>query len=210
MKRAVLECHIAIPQGEGHTPVILGLGETGDEALLGTVFWLGGGEATRARAAPAAEEKNSPKARYHLTETGPKRSFKMPAHGFTNPIDIPIQASRDVYPSRETQYFVTLFYPNLQHKKLAADDVAALLKLDKHLKGKKKTEAKEVTAAIVHWRCLNHEDRQPLSYHYLNYPLEEGIWYNGSSKVGPDFIPTLEQALKDVEALKAIKPSVSW
>ena len=29
------ECHIALPQGEGHTPVILG--EPGDEALLGTV-----------------------------------------------------------------------------------------------------------------------------------------------------------------------------
>ena len=33
--RAVSECHIALPQGEGHTPVILG--ERGDEALLGVV-----------------------------------------------------------------------------------------------------------------------------------------------------------------------------
>jgi clan AA aspartic protease len=35
IERQVSECHIALPQGEGHTPVILG--ETGDEALLGTV-----------------------------------------------------------------------------------------------------------------------------------------------------------------------------
>jgi clan AA aspartic protease len=35
VSRAVSECHIAIPQGEGHTPVILG--EPDDEALLGTV-----------------------------------------------------------------------------------------------------------------------------------------------------------------------------
>lgn len=31
----VSECHISLPQGEGHTPVILG--EVGDEALLGVV-----------------------------------------------------------------------------------------------------------------------------------------------------------------------------
>ena len=31
----VSECHIALPMGEGHTPVILG--EPGDEALLGVV-----------------------------------------------------------------------------------------------------------------------------------------------------------------------------
>jgi clan AA aspartic protease len=35
MERQISECHIAIPQGDGHTPVILG--EPGDEALLGTV-----------------------------------------------------------------------------------------------------------------------------------------------------------------------------
>jgi len=33
--RDVSGCHIALPQGEGHTPVILG--EAGDEALLGVV-----------------------------------------------------------------------------------------------------------------------------------------------------------------------------
>ena len=33
--RNVSECHIQLPQGEGHTPVILG--EAGDEALLGAV-----------------------------------------------------------------------------------------------------------------------------------------------------------------------------
>jgi predicted aspartyl protease len=33
--RQVSECHLALPQGEGHTPVILG--EPGDEALLGIV-----------------------------------------------------------------------------------------------------------------------------------------------------------------------------
>ncbi|HEV8641327.1 MAG TPA: retroviral-like aspartic protease family protein [Methylomirabilota bacterium] len=33
--RDVSECHIALPQGEGHTPVILG--EAGDAALLGVV-----------------------------------------------------------------------------------------------------------------------------------------------------------------------------
>ena len=35
IERDVSEAHIAIPQGEGHTPVILG--EPGDEALLGAV-----------------------------------------------------------------------------------------------------------------------------------------------------------------------------
>jgi clan AA aspartic protease len=35
VERDVSECYIAIPQGEGHTPVILG--EPGDEALLGVV-----------------------------------------------------------------------------------------------------------------------------------------------------------------------------
>lgn len=33
--RKVSECHITLPEGEGHTPVILG--EPGDEALLGVV-----------------------------------------------------------------------------------------------------------------------------------------------------------------------------
>ncbi len=33
--RDVSECHITLPQGDGHTPVILG--EAGDEALLGVV-----------------------------------------------------------------------------------------------------------------------------------------------------------------------------
>jgi len=35
IERAVSECHLALPEGEGHTPVILG--EAGDEALLGLV-----------------------------------------------------------------------------------------------------------------------------------------------------------------------------
>jgi clan AA aspartic protease len=35
IQRDVSECHIALPQGDGHTPVILG--EPGDEALLGAV-----------------------------------------------------------------------------------------------------------------------------------------------------------------------------
>jgi len=35
VERRVSECHIALAQGEGHTPVILG--EPGDEALLGVV-----------------------------------------------------------------------------------------------------------------------------------------------------------------------------
>ncbi|MGQ0571569.1 MAG: retroviral-like aspartic protease family protein [Armatimonadota bacterium] len=33
--RQISECYISLPQGEGHTPVILG--EPGDEALLGVV-----------------------------------------------------------------------------------------------------------------------------------------------------------------------------
>jgi len=33
--RNVSECHITLPQGECHTPVVLG--EPGDEPLLGTV-----------------------------------------------------------------------------------------------------------------------------------------------------------------------------
>ena len=33
--RAVSECHLTLPEGDGHTPVILG--EPGDEALLGAV-----------------------------------------------------------------------------------------------------------------------------------------------------------------------------
>jgi len=35
VERKVSECHIELPQGEGHTPVILG--EPCDEPLLGTV-----------------------------------------------------------------------------------------------------------------------------------------------------------------------------
>ncbi len=35
IERKVSECYIKLPQGEGHTPVILG--EPGDEALLGVV-----------------------------------------------------------------------------------------------------------------------------------------------------------------------------
>ncbi len=35
MERNVSECLIELPQGSGHTPVILG--EAGDQALLGTV-----------------------------------------------------------------------------------------------------------------------------------------------------------------------------
>ena len=35
IERNVSECHIALPQGEGHMPVILG--EPGDEPLLGVV-----------------------------------------------------------------------------------------------------------------------------------------------------------------------------
>ncbi len=35
VQRPVSECYLALPQGEGHTPVILG--EPGDEALLGVV-----------------------------------------------------------------------------------------------------------------------------------------------------------------------------
>ncbi|HUK74094.1 MAG TPA: retroviral-like aspartic protease family protein [Candidatus Bathyarchaeia archaeon] len=35
IERGVSECHLSLPQGEGHTPVILG--EPGDEALLGVV-----------------------------------------------------------------------------------------------------------------------------------------------------------------------------
>ncbi len=35
IERRVSECHLSLPQGEGHTPVILG--ESGDEALLGVI-----------------------------------------------------------------------------------------------------------------------------------------------------------------------------
>ena len=35
IERSVSECHISFPQGDGHSPVILG--EAGDEALLGAV-----------------------------------------------------------------------------------------------------------------------------------------------------------------------------
>jgi hypothetical protein len=35
IERLVSECHIMLPQGDGHTPVILG--QPGDEALLGTI-----------------------------------------------------------------------------------------------------------------------------------------------------------------------------
>ena len=35
IEREVSECHIALPQGEGHTPVVLGA--PGDEPLLGVV-----------------------------------------------------------------------------------------------------------------------------------------------------------------------------
>jgi clan AA aspartic protease len=35
IERAISECHLTLPEGEGHTPVILG--EPGDQALLGVV-----------------------------------------------------------------------------------------------------------------------------------------------------------------------------
>jgi clan AA aspartic protease len=35
VEREISECHISLPQGDGHTPVILG--RPGDEALLGAV-----------------------------------------------------------------------------------------------------------------------------------------------------------------------------
>jgi clan AA aspartic protease len=35
IERRVSECHIALSEGEGHTPVVLG--EPGDDALLGTI-----------------------------------------------------------------------------------------------------------------------------------------------------------------------------
>nr|VFJ74260.1 MAG: Predicted aspartyl protease [Candidatus Kentron sp. FW] len=35
MERGISECHLALPQGEGHMPVILGEGD--DEPLLGVV-----------------------------------------------------------------------------------------------------------------------------------------------------------------------------
>jgi clan AA aspartic protease len=35
VERQISECHLTLPQGEGHTPVILG--EEGDEPLLGAV-----------------------------------------------------------------------------------------------------------------------------------------------------------------------------
>jgi len=35
VSRTVSECHLSLPQGDGHTPVVLG--EPGDEALLGVV-----------------------------------------------------------------------------------------------------------------------------------------------------------------------------
>lgn len=35
IERKVTECHIALPQGEGHTPIIIG--DPGDEPLLGVV-----------------------------------------------------------------------------------------------------------------------------------------------------------------------------
>ena len=35
IERQVSECHLSLPQGEGHTPVILG--EPDDEALLGAI-----------------------------------------------------------------------------------------------------------------------------------------------------------------------------
>lgn len=35
IERQISECHIALPQGDGHTPVVLG--EPGDEAVLGIV-----------------------------------------------------------------------------------------------------------------------------------------------------------------------------
>lgn len=35
VERNVSECHVSLPEGEGHTPVVLG--EPGDEALLGVV-----------------------------------------------------------------------------------------------------------------------------------------------------------------------------
>ena len=35
IERDISECHLSLPQGEGHTPVVLG--QPGDDALLGVV-----------------------------------------------------------------------------------------------------------------------------------------------------------------------------
>jgi predicted aspartyl protease len=35
IERDVSECHLSLPQGEGHTPIVLG--QPGDDALLGVV-----------------------------------------------------------------------------------------------------------------------------------------------------------------------------
>jgi hypothetical protein len=154
----------------------------------------------RAEQNPAASGKAAAKPRFHLTETSPERTFKI------FDADVKMRASREIYPSGESLYFVS--FSSLY--KLEATDVAALVQLNNQLKGKKKSEAKEVSTATVHWTCINHLDDGGEAT--FSYSLDRGEWRLGALDVsfGEQFIPMLEQGLKDVEALKAVKPSVNW
>ena len=76
------------------------------------------------------------------------------------------------------------------------------MKLNKQLKGQKKTEAKELAHAYVTFEFHNYNSTSRLPGAFLHALNEDGF--------NNDLILALEQALKDVEALKAIKPSVSW
>jgi hypothetical protein len=184
---------------------------------LAALILLGGGKHELAvpGARAAADKPDPTKDCYHLTETTPTRTT-----GFTplfqNQAELKVWASREVYPSGKSLYFIHIGM-GLPASKLAAKDIQALVKLDGKLKGKKPRDAKEVAAAVVHWRAVDH--RNGKDYHLI-YVLGQGVdgWAEASKSgkhridgvFAKDFIPTLDRVLKDLEALKKVKPSVSW
>lgn len=173
--------------------------------VVGIILLGGGKDGNLAPEVKAGEETPAAKPTYYLTETGPKRSANT-QDGF----EVNIRAGRDVYPSGDAVYYVqsvSLYWQN----RLSAADAAALVKLDQQLKGKKKAEGQEVASAVVWFKCTDLDGKEVS----LFFSLDDGLWTHAKGGVGitklvAAFIPALEQALKDVEAMKKVKPSVSW
>jgi hypothetical protein len=181
-------------------------------AGVAALIVLGGGKHGLA-VPPAKADAKKPdptKSRYHLTETTPIRTLVLTARRGEQ---VPVWASREVYPSGKSLYFIRI--DGEYNLKITAKDIEALVKFNEKVKGKKKTDAKEVAKAIVHWKALDHRSGKEIRF---SYSLENGFWgitAKGGLPVGyarfdKDFIPTLAAVLKDLEALKKVKPSVSW
>src|SRR5262249_41260471 len=151
--------------------------------------------------AQAADDKPAaPKPHHYLTEAGPQREFRFKNTGTL----IRVKALREVFPGGKAAYFLQLGGEGIMMK-LATEAVSALVKLDKQLAGEKKAEAEAVAEAVVMWSCPNQADGKEAQFWYS---LGSG-WGYAYASCDEKFIPALEQALKDVEALKAVKPSVS-